>query len=65
MKLNSQPEVPILNCNWLPGMPPLLLWLMKLRLSIEIGVGYKLSHNGVSKKEIKDLNWSKSIQLGE
>jgi len=47
-------------------MLPLLLWPKKLMLGIGIGVGYKLSHNGVGKKEIEDLNfWSNGIQLGE
>jgi len=39
-------------------MLPLLLWLKKLLLGVGIGVGYKLCHNGVGKKEIEDLNWS-------
>jgi len=44
-------------------MLPLLLWPKKLLLGIGIGVGYKLSHNGVGKKENEDLNWSNDIQL--
>jgi len=37
-------------------MLPLLFRPKKLLLGIAIGVGYKLSHNGVGKKEIEDLN---------
>ena len=65
MNLNCQPEIKILSSDWLPGTPPLLLWPKKRLLGIGIGVGYKLSHNGVNKKEIEDLNWSNGIQLGE
>jgi hypothetical protein len=36
-----------------------------LLLGIGIGVSYKLSHGGVGKKEIEDLNWSGGIQLRE
>jgi hypothetical protein len=65
MNLNYQLEITILSSNWLPGTLPLFLWPKKLLLGIEIDVGYKLSHNGVGKKEIEDLNWSNGIQLGE
>ena len=65
MNLNCQPEIEILSSNWLPGTLPLLLWPKKLLLGIGIGVGYNLSHNGVVKKEIEDLNWSNVIQLRE
>jgi len=65
MNLNCQPEIKLLSSNWLPGMLPLLLWPKKLLLGLGIGVGYKLSHIGVGKKEIKDFNWRNSIQLGE
>jgi len=65
MNLNYQPEIQILSSNWLPGMLLLLLWPKKLLLGIEIDVGYKLSHTGVGKKEIEDLNWSNGIQLEE
>jgi len=40
---------------------PLKGWIV----GIGIGVGYKLSHDGVGKKEIEDLNWSNIIQLRE
>jgi hypothetical protein len=56
MNLNCQPEIKLLSSNWLPGMLPLLLWPKKLLLGIGIGVGYKLSHNGVGKKEFENLN---------
>jgi len=65
MNLNCQPEIQLLGSNWLPGMLPLLLWPKRLPLGIGIGVGYKLSHNAVGKKEIKDLNWSNGIQCRE
>ena len=65
MNLNCQPEIQILSSNWLPGVLPLIFCPKKLLLGIGIGVGYKLSHNGVGKKEIEDLNWSNGIQLGE
>jgi hypothetical protein len=55
----------LLSSNWLRGTLVLLLWPKKLLLGIRIGVGYKLSHNGVGKKEIEDLNWSNGIQLRE
>jgi hypothetical protein len=55
----------ILSSNWLLGMLPLLLWPKKLLLGIGIDVGYKLSQNGVGKKEIEDFNWSNGIQLGD
>ena len=63
MNLNCQPEIKILSSNWLAGMLLLLLWPKKLLLGIGIGVGYKLSNNGVGKKEIEDLNWSNGIQF--
>jgi len=65
MNLNCQPEKKLLGSNWLPGMLPLLLWPKKLLLGIGIGVGYKLSHNGVGKNEFEDLNWSNGIQRRE
>ena len=65
INLNCQQEIKLLSSNWLPGTLPLLLWLKKLLLGIGLGVGYKWSLNGVDKKEIEDLNWSNSIQLGE
>jgi len=65
MNLNCPPEIKLLSSNWLPGMLPLLLRAKKLLLGIGISVGYKLSHNGVGKKEIEDLNWSNGMQLGE
>ena len=65
MNLNCQPEIKILSSNWLPGTLLLLFWPKKLLLGIGVGVGYKLSRNGVGKKEIEDLNWSNDIQLGE
>jgi len=65
MNLNCQPEIKILSSHWLPGILLLLVCPKKLLLDIGIGVGYKLSCNGVGKKEMKDLNWSNSIQLGE
>jgi len=65
MNLNCQPEIKILSSNWPPGMLPLHFWPNKLLPGLGIGVGYKLSHNGVGKKEIEDLNWSNGIQLGE
>jgi hypothetical protein len=58
MNLNCQPEIELLSSNWLPGMLLLLLWPKKLLLGIGIGFGYKLSHNGVGKKEFEDLTWS-------
>jgi len=36
-----------------------------LLLGILIDVGYKLSHDGVGKNEIEELNWSNGIQLRE
>jgi hypothetical protein len=30
-----------------------------------MGIGYKLSNDGVGKKEIQDFHWSNSIQLRE
>jgi len=65
VNLNIHPEIKILSSNWLPGTLLLLLWPKKLILGIGFGVGYKLSHNGVGKNEIEDLNWSNGIQLGE
>jgi hypothetical protein len=65
MNLNCQPEIKLLGSNWLPGTLPLLLWPKKLLLGIGIGVGYKLPHNGVGKKEFEDLNWSNGIQRRE
>jgi len=65
MNLNCQPEIQLLGSNWLQGMLPLLLWPKKLPLGIGIGVGYKLSHNGVGKKAFEDLNWSNGIQCRE
>jgi hypothetical protein len=65
MNLNCQPEMKLLGSNWLPGTLPLFLWHKKLLLSIGIGVGYKLSHDGVGKKVIEDLNWSNGIELRE
>jgi len=65
MNLNCQPEIKLLGSNWLPGTLLLLLWPKKLLLGIGIGVGYKLSHNGVGKKECEDLNWSNGIQRRE
>jgi hypothetical protein len=41
-------------------MLPILYSPKKLLLGIEIGVGYKLSHNGVGKNGIEDVNWSNS-----
>jgi len=61
MNLNCQLEIQILSSNWLPGTLQLFLWPKKLLLDMLIGVGYKLSHNGVGKKEIEDLNWSNGI----
>jgi len=46
-------------------MLQLLLWPKKLMLGIEIGIGYKLSLDGVGKKEIEDFNWGNHIQLRE
>jgi len=46
-------------------MLPLLLWRKKVWLGLGVGAGYMLSHYGVVKKEIEDLNWSSGIQLGE
>jgi len=40
---------------------PLKGWIV----GIGIGIGYKLSHDGVGKKEIEDLNWRNIIQLRE
>jgi len=65
MNLNWWLEIKLLGSNWLPGMLLLLLWAKKLLLGIGIGVGYKLSHNGVGKKEFEDLNWSNGIQRRE
>jgi len=65
MNLNCQPEIKLLGSNWLPEMLPFLLWPKQLLLGIGIGVGYKLSHNGVGKKEFKDLNWSNGNQRRE
>ena len=65
MNLNCQLEMKLLSSNWQPGTLVLLLWPKKLLLGIRIGVGYQLSHNGVGKKEIEDLNWSNGIQLRE
>jgi hypothetical protein len=65
MNLNCQPEIKLLSSDWLPGTLPLLLWPKMLLLGIGIGVAYKLSHDGVGKKEIEDLNWSDGIQLRE
>jgi len=65
MNLNCQPEIKILSSNWLPGTLLLFLWPKKLLLGIGIGVGDKLSHNGVGNKEIEDLDWSNGIQLRE
>ena len=65
MNLNCQPEMKLRSSNWLPRMLPLLLWPKKLLLGIGIGVGYKLSHNGIGKKEFEDLNWTNSMQLRE
>jgi hypothetical protein len=65
MNLNCQLEIKLQSTNWLPGMLPLLLWPTKLLLGIVIGAGNKLSHTGVCKKQIEDLNWSSDIQLGE
>jgi len=65
MNVNCQPEMKLLSSNWLPGTQPLFPWHKKLLLGIGIGVGYKLSHDGVGKKEIKDLNWSNGIELRE
>jgi hypothetical protein len=65
MNLNCQPEIKLLSSNWLPETLPLLLWPKKLLLGIGIGVGYKLSHIGVGKKEFEHLNWSNGIQLRE
>jgi len=63
MNLDCQLEVMLLSTNWLPGMLLLLPWPKKLPLGIGVGVGYKLSHNGVVKLEREDLNWSNGIQL--
>jgi len=65
MNLNCQPEIKLLGSNWLLGTLLLLLWPKKLLLGIGIGVGYKLSHNGVGKKEFEDLDWSNGIQCRE
>jgi len=54
MNLNCQPEIKLLGSNWLLETLLLLLWPKKLLLGIGIGVGYKLSHNGVGKKEFED-----------
>jgi hypothetical protein len=51
MNLNCQPEIKILSSNWLPGTLPFLLWPKELLLGVGIGVGYKLSHNGIGKKD--------------
>jgi hypothetical protein len=40
---------------------PLKGWMV----GIGIGIGYKLSHDEVGKKEIEDWNWSNIIQLRE
>ena len=53
----------LLSSNWLPEVLQLYLWPKKLLLGIGIGVGYKLSHNGVGKTKFKDVNWSSGIQL--
>jgi len=65
MNLDCQPEIKLLSGNWLPGTLLLLLWPKKLLLGIGICVGYKLSHNGVVRNEIEDLNWWNGIQLKE
>jgi len=65
MNLNCQPGIKLLGSNRLPGTLPLLLWPKKLLLGIGIGVGYKLSHNGVGKKVFEDLNWRNGIQHRE
>jgi len=65
LNLNCQPDIKLLHSNWLLGTLLLFFWPKKLLLGIGIGVGYKLSHNGVGQKEVEDLNWSNSIQLRE
>jgi hypothetical protein len=65
MNLNWQPEITLLGSNWLPGTLLLLFWPKMLLLGLGIGVGYKLSHNGVGKKEFEDANRSNGTQLRE
>jgi hypothetical protein len=65
MNLNCQPEIKLLSSKWLPRTLQLFPWPKKLLLGKGIGVGYKLSHNGVGKKQFQDLNWSNGIQLRE
>jgi hypothetical protein len=58
MSLRCWPEIMLLSSNWLPGTLPLLLGPKKLLLGIGIGVGYRLSHNGVGKGEFEYFDQS-------
>jgi len=55
----------ILSSNLLPGIFLLVLWQRMLLLGSEIHIDQKLSHDGVSKIQSEDMNWSDGIQITE